>query len=63
MAVNPDTGCIVEWSGPLVPGITFFDANDYCQNNGLGYCEVTGIYTGEVPFDENILFDQKYRYN
>jgi len=35
--------------GPNVPGITWEDAEHYCQNNGLGYCKVTGELIAEIP--------------
>ena len=47
-------GCV--WSGPKVPGISFEDAQNYCEANGLGYCTVTGEFIGEVDWD--ITFNQ-----
>lgn len=49
-AIDPHTGDIVTWNGPAIPGRTFEDAEMYCQANGLGYCKVDGIYTGEQQF-------------
>lgn len=37
------------WCGPNVPGISAADAEAYCQNNGLGYCEVVGELVAEIP--------------
>lgn len=52
MALIPGTNELVEWAGPLIPGISIEDANDYCYRNGLGYCEITGISTGHIPCDD-----------
>ncbi len=49
MAVSPKTGKVTEYSGPHVPGISFADAKDYCEKNGLGYCRVSGRLLVEVP--------------
>jgi hypothetical protein len=62
-AICPTTGELLKWGGPRVPGISFKDAVDYCQRNGLGYCKVTGILVMEIPtkgdkpdFDNAIQF-------
>jgi hypothetical protein len=41
-----------EFGGPNVPGKTQKDAEDYCQNNGLGYCKVEGILIEEIPLTD-----------
>lgn len=46
------TGVMTTWCGPHVPGINFKDAQDYCDNNGLGYCKVDGILVEEIPCKE-----------
>jgi hypothetical protein len=48
-AINPVTGEMTTWCGPHVPGISEADAQDYCQNNGLGYCSVIGLLIAEIP--------------
>jgi len=48
-AVCPYDGEIRTYSGPNVPGISFRDAQDYCQRNGLGYCRVNGLLISEIP--------------
>ena len=48
-AINPLTGLITLWCGPNIPAISFSDAEDYCQRNGLGYCRVTGLLMEEIP--------------
>ena len=63
-AIDPVTNEIALWQGPYVPGITFDDAQDFCQRNGLGYCKVTGKFIGEIDLEtiEQIdIFD--YRQN
>ena len=54
-AIKPSTGELVNWVGPNVPGISFKDAQDYCENNGLGYCKVDGLLASEVPCKEGTL--------
>ena len=56
-AINPATGYIVLWSGPNIPGISFADAEDYCQKNGLGYCKVTGVLYSEIPANDDLSPD------
>lgn len=48
-AIDPETGEMETWEGPHVPGISIADAKDYCQNHGLGYCEVYGELVATVP--------------
>ena len=45
---NPDRG-IVTYCGPEVPGLTLKHAEQYCQENGLGYCKVLGELVAEIP--------------
>jgi hypothetical protein len=47
-AIDPADGEMKTWCGPNVPGISFSDARWYCDNNGLGYCEVTGQLVCEI---------------
>jgi hypothetical protein len=46
-------GEVTVFAGPQIPAISFADAEDYCQRNGLGYCVVDGIFTGEIPLKQN----------
>lgn len=52
-AINPVTGQLSTWAGPNVPGISFKTAEEYCQQNGLGYCKVIGRAIAEIPTDKN----------
>ena len=50
MALDPITNEMKKWCGPEVFGETLKDAEDYCQNNGLGYCKVEGLLICEIPY-------------
>lgn len=50
-AINRD-GDITTYCGPYVPGMSFQDAEDYCDRNGLGYCQVTGVLEDVRPLYE-----------
>jgi len=52
-AIHPFDGVLKKWAGPEVPGITIKDAQDYCENNSLGYCRVIGELIAEIPCKEN----------
>lgn len=54
-AINPVTNELLTWSGPNIPGISFSDAEQYCQNNGLGYCKVIGLLLEEIPCKQGTL--------
>lgn len=47
-AIDPRDGELKTWCGPHVPGISWDDARWYCDNNGLGYCRVTGELVAEI---------------
>ena len=53
-AINPLTGILTEYCGPFIPGISFEDAENYCQLNGLGYCKVVGKLIEVQSFDGTI---------
>lgn len=46
-------GKLVTFCGPNVPGISFKDAQNYCNNNGIGYCKVIGLLVAEISCNEN----------
>ena len=41
-AIDPNTGLICNWSGPIIEAESFEGAVKFCQENGLGYCTVDG---------------------
>ena len=47
-------GKLMTFIGPNVPGISFADAQAYCESHGLGYCRVVGRLIGEIDEDGNI---------
>lgn len=48
-AIDPKDGQLKTWGGQYVPGITKEDAERYCQENELGYCEVDGELIAVIP--------------
>lgn len=56
-AINPDSGELETYCGANVIGISFKDAQEYCDNNGLGYCNVVGVLVAEIPCDNNYKAD------
>lgn len=48
-AISPVDGEFKTYAGPYVPGISFADAQEYCERNGLGYCKVDGQLISEIP--------------
>ena len=54
-AIDPADGEMKTWIGPNVPGISWADAEFYCETNGLGYCEVIGQLVAEIgtKYDKN----------
>lgn len=54
-AICPIDGELKTFEGPHVPGLTKIAAQDFCNNNLLGFCEVTDlqvtrdIYTDDSP--------------
>ena len=50
-AIRPQDGELIVYCGPEVPGETHEDAKAYCQENGLGYCNVLGELIAEVPYE------------
>lgn len=51
-AIDPMSGELCEYIGPNVPGINWDDAEDYCQQNGLGYCAICGELIAEIPIND-----------
>lgn len=48
-AYDPYSNELKTYGGPNVPALTHGDAEDYCQDNGLGYCKVLGELIAEIP--------------
>lgn len=48
-AVDPLTGKIKTYNGPVVPAPCKELAEQYCQINGLGYCQVEDELVAEIP--------------
>lgn len=51
-AKSPIDGSMRAYGGPDVPGETIEEAQDYCENNGLGYCWVLGQLIMDIPCKE-----------
>jgi hypothetical protein len=41
-AIDPQTNELTDWCGPRIEAANFEDAQNYCNKNGLGYCNVIG---------------------
>ena len=54
-AIDPTDGEMKTWNGPRIDAISFKDAEYFCQENGLGYCEVDGILVSEIPTKPNSI--------
>lgn len=52
VALDPKDKNFKRWCGPNVPGVNIQTAQEYCDNNGLGYCQVTGELIAEIPCKE-----------
>lgn len=50
MAIDPRDGELKCWCGPNVPGNSVKEAQDYCNNNGLGYLKIDGLLICEIPW-------------
>ena len=50
MAIDPRDGQMKKWCGPEITAETHKEAEEYCQNNGLGYCKVEGLLICEIPW-------------
>ena len=58
-AIDPLTGELKTWDGPYIKEISYELADEYCQNNGLRYCEVDGELFQETHLNnENMLGDR-----
>lgn len=48
MAIDPNDGKLKKWCGPDIKAFTPTLAEQYCQQNGLGYCKVIGELVREI---------------
>lgn len=48
-AICPIDGELKLYRGQDVPGISFADAQNYCNRNGLGYCKVDMLLEANLP--------------
>lgn len=55
IAVHPKTKELFIWMGPYVDGETAEDAQKFCDENGLGYCEVDCEFIGEIGWDSALF--------
>lgn len=55
-AICPQSGKIKTYCGPHVPGISFEDAEEYCEMNELGYCQIEGLLVAEIPCKEGTYY-------
>lgn len=46
-AIDPISGQICDFSGPVIEAKTWSAAQKYCDENGLGYCKISGIIEDE----------------
>ena len=56
MAINPETGHLCEYAGPMIKGNGAKDAHYYCQENGLGYLEVLGESDSTINTETGQLY-------
>lgn len=47
-AIDPETGELFIWCGPHIEAKSIEEARKYCDNNGLGYCKITGKLNDEI---------------
>ena len=60
-AINPKTGKIDTFMGPNVIAYSKREANNFCQNNGLGYCVIGDEIIDEINISDNLnLLGMKY---
>lgn len=57
-AINPLTGDLCTWCGPKIKAFSEAQAKEYLQENELGYCEIDGLFMGNVTYqDDGYKFD------
>jgi hypothetical protein len=48
-AINPHTGELCLYNGPVIEANTWEQAQFICDNNEMGYCRVDGEFKGDRP--------------
>lgn len=43
----------LRWAGPIIKASSWKEAEEYCQNNGLGYCNVIGVIIISFTLHDN----------
>lgn len=51
-ALDPESGSLLQWSGPVIEAENWTEAEQYVKENGLGYCKVTAIISNEPILSE-----------
>ena len=54
-ALNPKTGLLTNFQGPLIHANSFAEAQDYCNKNSLGYCRIEHLLEYEESWDGKIF--------
>jgi len=52
-AINPMTGELVDWPGPLIPANSKEEAVKFCLENGYGYCKVMNEFEEEIKWPKS----------
>jgi hypothetical protein len=53
-AISPIDGELKTFDGPVIQSISYDLAQQYCDNNGLGYCKVVGELVAVIPMKNGI---------
>ena len=56
-AIDPADGILKTWQGPHIQAISYNDARAYCDAEGMGYLDVTGILTKEIDEETGETID------
>lgn len=57
VAYHPFTGELCKWMGPYIEAPGHDDAQRFCEQNGLGYCKVSGQLIQEIGQNEQGFAD------
>jgi len=53
-AIDPIDGISKLWVGPIVPGESSQEAHIYCQQTGLGYCQIDGEFVMSINHEHDL---------